>query len=408
MDGGLLAPGDAGLALGDACGVLNRQRCAYFARCGLVGPSAEEAQRCFEAQAAQWCGPATWPAHVMAGALRYDGRLAQTCADGFATRSCGDWEGVPDACDHFLTPGAKLRQACFDGFQDCSEGACRGAVCPRTCQPLGQQGEVCRQDSDCEATLFCRPSTTTPGVGLCTAYAGQSEPCDTETRCLAGLGCVSSQCRQLPGAGQPCLSGRCEDSAYCDLTADGGACLARKGITAACRPGECEAALVCGTLSRVCEARQVTQLGLPCTGEQQCPTGTVCVGWTTTMSGLCLLPRDEGERCVRHADCLGHLGCFEADGGRACARRQPQGARCDEDRACDLEAHCVLGKCVGLGTPGQSCAAAGACLWGACVDAGTAGPRCAGLLGPGASCTGDSDCASARCEQGSCLAACTP
>lgn len=412
-DGGAdagLPPSDGGLPLEQACGVLNGERCAYLQRCGLVGESVGELLRCQSELLATWCGPSTWPARVVSsvGTLRYDPLLAQDCAAAFATRACAEFETLPDSCGTFLKPAANLRQACYGGFQECIEGVCRGAACPRTCQARGVAGEVCRQDSDCVARLFCRPSTTSPGIGTCTAYAGIDEPCDTDTRCLEGLWCNSSQCRQLPMAGSACLYGRCDDVSYCDAALDGGTCVPRKNRGAGCAPGQCLPELVCGALSSVCEPKLLEQAGTPCTWEQTCPTGTVCVGWTQGAPGSCEPPHGEGDGCTHHADCLAHLACLDADGGRTCQRRLDAGAACDDARACGLQATCTRGHCVELREPGQSCDEAGACLWGPCVDAGTAGFRCTGPLGPGADCTRAADCTSGRCETGKCLAPCAP
>jgi hypothetical protein len=68
----------------------------------------------------------------------------------------------------------------------------------------------------------------------------------------------------------------------------------------------------------------------------------------------------------------------------------------------------VQGRCARLRPPGESCVEARACLWGPCIDAGAAGLTCAGPLGPGGACRVGADCASGRCEMGSCLAPCTP
>ena len=405
-----LPTSDGGLPLDGACDVLNHERCAYLQRCGLIGASGGELERCEARLVATWCGPSTWPSRVVPpiNTLRYDGRLAQDCATAFASRSCAEFATLPDSCGAFLRPAANLRQACYDGFQECVEGVCRGAACPRTCQARGVSTEVCRQDSDCVARLFCRPSTTTPGIGTCTAYAGIDEPCDTDTRCLEGLWCQMSQCRQLPMAGAACLYGRCDELSWCELSLDGGTCLPKKNRGAGCLPGQCLPELVCGALSGVCEPRVLDQAGAPCTWEQTCPAGTVCVGWTQGAPGSCELPHGEGDDCTHHEDCLAHLACLESDGGRTCQRRLEKDAACDESRACGLQAACVQGRCVELKPPGESCDETGACLWGPCVDAGTAGFKCAGPLGPGGACTTGADCASGRCEMGSCLAPCTP
>ncbi|MEW5738788.1 MAG: Dickkopf N-terminal cysteine-rich domain-containing protein [Myxococcota bacterium] len=410
FDAGVVVVQDAGLPLEAACEVLNRHRCEYLQRCGLIGQSGGDLERCELRFTATWCGPGLWPLRVTGPTqtLRYDGRVAQDCADAFATRSCAEWEGLPDSCGNFLKPAANLRQACYDGYVECVEGVCRGGACPRTCQPRGVAGEVCRQDSDCVARLFCRPSTTTPGVGTCTAWASVNEACDPDSRCLEGLWCHMNQCLQLPAAGQPCLYGRCDVDAFCDASLDGGTCLARKSRGTGCLPGQCLPELLCGALSGVCEPLELDSAGVPCTGEQRCPAGTVCVGWTANAPGTCEAPHTEGEPCTRHDDCKSHLACLPADGGLVCGRRLEDGQPCADSRACSVLSTCAAGECAKLREPGQACDVTKACLWGPCVDAGTAGLKCVPPLGPGASCSSAAQCASGRCEQGVCLASCAP
>lgn len=405
-----LPPGDAGLEVDSACAVLNQKRCEYLQRCGLIGSTADDAERCQKQLEATWCGPGTWPARVAQGVatLKYDGHLAQDCADALATRSCAEWEGLPGSCSNFLKPAANLRQACYGDYRECTEGVCRGAACPRSCLPRGVTGEVCRQDEDCVARLFCRPSIITPGLGTCTAWAGLGEPCDTDTRCLEGLWCHLNQCRQLPPAGVACFYGRCDEEAWCDVALDGGTCLPRKGLGAGCLPGQCLPDLVCGARSGVCEPTVLDQVGVPCTPEQTCPPGTVCAEWTASAPGTCEGPHGEGEACVRHGDCKAHLACLPGDGGAVCGKRLDDGQPCADARACQVHSTCAGGECRELREPGQSCEQTKACLWGPCVDAGTAGLKCAAPLGPGAACITGADCASGHCEQGACLTSCTP
>jgi hypothetical protein len=400
---------DGGLPLESACDVLNHQRCAYLQRCGLIGASGGDLERCEAMLVATWCGPSTWPARVVrAGTLRYDGRLAEDCAVAFASRPCAEFATLPDSCNAFLRPAANLGQYCYDGFQECIEGVCRSSACPRTCQPRGMSDDVCRQDSDCVPQLFCRRSTTSSGIGVCKAYAGIDEPCDAETRCLEGLWCLRNQCRQLPTAGAACLYGRCDELSWCDLSLDGGTCLPKKSLGASCLPGQCLPGLVCGALSGVCEVRALDQAGAPCTWEQTCPAGTVCAGWTRQARGTCEPPHGEGDACTRHEDCLAHLACLEGDGGRFCQRRLAEGETCADSRACGLLAACVQGRCTRLPVPGESCDETRACLWGPCIDAGAAGFVCTSPLLLDAACRVGSDCASGRCEMGRCLVPCTP
>jgi hypothetical protein len=66
--------------------------------------------------------------------------------------------------------------------------------------------------------------------------------------------------------------------------------------------------------------------------------------------------------------------------------------------------------CRALPALGAACAATRACREGTCIESPLVdgGFVCSPLLGPGSTCSADSQCASERCSQGSCLTACTP
>src|SRR5262245_51256366 len=72
-----------GLPLATACSTLNRKRCEYLERCGLIGGSMEALLDCQAWLVTTWCGPTKWPARVDVGTLLYDGKQAQACADAW-------------------------------------------------------------------------------------------------------------------------------------------------------------------------------------------------------------------------------------------------------------------------------------------------------------------------------------
>lgn len=411
VDAGMPRP-DGGLPVALACETLNWRRCEYLSRCGLIGSDAASVNRCLTAMNATWCGPTTWLPRVspLVNTLRYDAARAQVCADSFPTRACGEWETLPDSCTSFLLPNAGQTQSCYDGYQECLEGVCRGAACPRTCQPKGVTTDVCRVDSDCRSGLFCRPSTTTPGIGACTAFAVAEEACDSNTRCSENLWCVMNVCRRLPQAGDACLLNRCDDYAWCMSDADGGVCAPRKNRGAACSPGQCLPDLVCGSMTGVCEPVQLTQPGSPCTAQQRCPAGTVCVGLTANTPGLCQMPVGLGGGCVTSDDCRADLACLQGDGGLECGPRRAPGDECSTPRDCQAWNTCLARRCVQMPMLGEACGATRECRTGTCllVPDSDAGYLCAPLLGPGTTCQSNAQCESGRCESGMCLASCTP
>jgi hypothetical protein len=398
---------DGGLLAGSACALLNTQRCDYLVRCGLV--SVANQQTCIEHLEATWCGPSTWPLHVASGALRFDPVAAAACGASFSTRACSDFTTLPAACQAIVEPNAGLGAACFDGFDDCLEGVCRGAVCPRRCQAPGVAGEVCALDRDCASGLFCRLSTTTLGVGQCAAFAQAQEACDDFTRCLDGLWCTGGSCRVLPTEGQPCLAGRCDTTATCaNAPADGGVCVARRGVESLCGTSEqCLNGLGC--LNGLCRPLALADAGA-CVRGQTCPSTLTCVGASPVGPGSCTAPLRAGGACAFDDECGADLACLPADGGRACAPRLVAAGACTSSRDCQVDALCLQGACARLPTVSEPCAATRACLGGVCQPSALAANVfiCLPPLAPGSSCSLDDECASGRCVQGACLTACTP
>ncbi len=411
IDGGAGGGGqsDGGLPLKSACTVLNARRCEYLQRCGLISTAA--VRDCLAWQQATSCGPSKWQARVEApiSTLRYDAQLAQICAETWATRKCSDYATEPGACgSRFLLPNAYL--ACYDGYKECASGVCRGAACPRSCQPLGAAGDVCRDNPDCKSGLYCRVTTLATGSGLCTAYGQVTHVCDVDQPCASGLLCSAGKCVQPPAANQACLGGSCDESAWCLSGSDGGQCKPRMGLGAGCTDDvQCLSTLLCEVLTGQCVPRMLTTAGAVCGLRQICPQGTVCLRATATALGECQSPLDGGSACMSSNDCQGHLACIGLDGGLAlgCGPRQPDGMRCTENRDCQLLSICRQQTCVRLPTTSDSCTQAQSCLFGPCV-ATDAGATCTEPFGPGVLCTRDSDCSSSRCVTGKCLPSCTP
>jgi hypothetical protein len=409
-DGG--ASLDGGLLAADACKVLNASRCQYLVRCGLLEASTSAVEACERDFEATWCGPLTWPSHVAAGALRFDPLKAQSCVQAFTTQACLEWSVLPDSCNNFLKPRVPLGQPCFDGFVECSDGVCRGNFCPRTCQPRAVLDDPCAADGDCRSGLFCRFATPSSVTGICANYTTVGGTCDgtSTNRCLDGLSCLNSVCRELPLTAQPCLEGLCSAQTFCDrLAVDGGLCASRKPEGASCTADACDVGLLCEPLSGTCR-KLLLNRGDACTPLQTCPTGTVCLNGSTTRAGTCEAALSVGAACTASAECEAHLACLDADGGKTCQIRAPVSAPCLTSRECRASAQCQQGVCVELPLPGESCASTRVCRWGLCRElaAADAGSVCGALLSAGQACAADEQCASSACDNGTCAARCVP
>jgi len=399
---------DAGLPLRSACATLNARRCETLRTCGVIEDTTDAYRACVAWLTATWCGPTQWPSRVEVGTLRYDAVRAQTCATDWATRTCSDWATDPASCKTFLLAAVPLGGRCYEGYQECSDGVCRGGGCPRKCLARGAIGEVCLTTTDCQSNLYCRPPLGASGSNQCTPYGGESSPCGPAQLCALGLICSSGACRRLPVAEQPCVLGRCDESAFCIASADGGLCEPRRDAGITCNDdSQCSPGLVCDAITQACVSATAA-IGAECSPRQQCPQGATCLIEAGLQRGVCSVLKRASEPCRVASDCQGQLTCVEVDGGRSCAPRLKNAAVCSTSRDCLALSACVAGNCVGLPVLGEPCTMASPCLWGACLGGADGGAVCIEPQGPGQPCRTGADCSAARCEQGLCAAACLP
>lgn len=406
IDGGAL---DAGLPVRAACATLNARRCEFLRGCGLIDDSTEGYRACVAWLSATWCGPSRWPARVEAGTLRYDPVRALACASDWQSRACSDFNVEPVTCQRFLSPGVPLRGACYGGYPECAEGVCRGAACPRACAPRGGDGEVCVEDADCQADRYCKPPTGSAAAGTCVRFGSEGASCSEVELCAKGFQCSASRCRRLPGPGESCLGGLCDETAFCFVTGDGGVCAGRRDAGTGCGDdSQCGEGFLCDDGQRRCVPVQVAAVGGECSPRQRCPAATVCIAEANQPAGTCIAPRAFGAPCQVATDCQSHLTCREGDGGRVCGLRLPNGSACTSGRDCQVLSSCASGSCVPLPTLQEPCGPARPCQWGACVSSVDAGDFCVDLLPAGQTCLLDRDCASGRCDRGQCSASCLP
>lgn len=413
-DGGMGDGGLPTLPIGNACAVLNAQRCTTWTRCGVVENSQNAYRACLAFLNSTWCGPTRWTPRALSSpaTLSYDPVKGQQCADALRTQTCSQWALEPAPCTvgQMLRPNVTLSHACFGGpYNECSEGVCRGAICPRSCSLPGTAGQVCNRISDCASGLYCLFSAN--GVGQCKAYGAMNQACDVDRPCAESLTCLEGTCQPLPFSGQHCLNGLCDVFAYCVSDADGGSCVNKKAVNALCSDdSQCAADLLCEGLSQTCQPQRVNILGGSCTLEQTCRVGPACVGATLGKAGTCRAYLGMGEPCLRSQECSNDLACVSVDGGvqRQCAPRAQENDTCLSNRDCGALSMCLQGECTALPLPGQACSDTRACLWGPCVSANDGGFVCVERAGPGANCFRDADCSSERCFNGRCLAACAP
>jgi hypothetical protein len=179
-------------------------------------------------------------------------------------------------CENILRGTLRVGSPCAHG-DECEPGAhCDLTECPGECilndpeQPLLQLGAPCDPPIErCEMSLTCDPVTLTCR-NFRDAYrmSAVNEPCSEQEHCELELYCDqrNSICSALPGPGQACEAGYCQDGYYCDITAEPQVCTARlpQGATCEigypCATGSCQMG-VCG---------EVGLLGSSCSADNEC------------------------------------------------------------------------------------------------------------------------------------------
>lgn len=411
-DGGFFILPDGGTVDPVAiCQKLGELQCEGLLACGLVTANDAGMGACEAWLATVGCGPYSWTARVSAGTIAVDRDAAEQCAASLMSVECNALS-EPSAfpCAPFLLPNRALGASCYGGpFDECRDGICRGASCPRACRAPGIAGEVCGADEECAAGLHCA-IVSSGGLGACAAAGALGEPCGAGYRCEDALHCgAKDTCETRRPIGAPCEGDACVREAYCDLSGEqGGMCAASRLEGEPCEGDlECIDGTFCDDFDGRCASRATLPGGSPCTLRQTCAFGLSCVGASTNRKGLCGVPNSEDAACLHGSDCATFLSCMPGDAGRSvCSRRQGLGGACDEDRDCTLDARCIDGSCQPLTLPGGDCSAR-PCLFGACASE-DGGARCIGLGAPSASCSGDPDCGSGQCVDGRCLAVCAP
>lgn len=217
---------------------------------------------------------------------------------------CDTSAGCPGVCEPLLGLGdacGSMIDNCDIGL-DCQEGTCQPEA------PLGEAGDPCEIDWDCDNDLYCRPEDS-----VCAARLGAGEPCTQHASCAGGHYCAPQgmwTCelvQPVSVAGQPCNPG---EYLICDLSqeldcaistadyephtcqpvrAQGEPCLAEDPVSGLQLLYPCDplAALYCDytTAEPTCQPRKA--YGDLCTTDMECATMTCSDSGTCTWASLC-------------------------------------------------------------------------------------------------------------------------
>ena len=131
-------------------------------------------------------------AAVTAGTVKYDGNLAQTCADAVSAGACSALDNnTPASCQNALA-GTQATGADCSIDQEC-QGLARcdvsAGTCPGKCAARASAGVACGKDGDCALGLVCSPITA-----KCVAPGAEGEQCGgmVAGNCAAGLLCIGN------------------------------------------------------------------------------------------------------------------------------------------------------------------------------------------------------------------------
>jgi hypothetical protein len=266
-----------------------------------------------------------------------DGDVCTVAACNTAAKTCVQ-QPVANCCN----VDAECADASPCTLDQCQSHTCHSSPIPNCCQ----------QDSDCNDGGPCTTDACVSGdcqhapvLGCCTP---DGDPATLEAECGAGTdgggqcyvwSCsVAGGCEELQHPECCSADAQCDDGSSCtiDTCLGTGICkhVPTSGTGCCATDGDCQPDEYCN--ASTCTPLQGT--GTPCTGDNQCISGT-CAG------GLCAAPKANGSLCDADAECQsGH--CVD-------------GLCCDTvcDGACDA-CH-ILGS---EGTCGDGCALIGAVL----------------------------------------------
>jgi len=252
--------------------------------------------------------------------VTYSELQALRCIDALAKRTCD--EGTrearfePDACAHVFLGTIATGASCAIA-SECATGRCMQPACdPSTCcagtcatAALSPIGGACALDADCTSDAAC---------GLdhaCHALGNDGDTCYRDSQCNDGLGCVTQTnpglCRPLAANAAACPYGICAPiGQHCDAHMT----CARDGLSGdACdRNADCAPTNFCDTTRGVCAA--LPAAGMPCTVR--------CTGdaWCDVAASLCRPRLEKAAPCGTDSQCLTGY-CAEGAAYDYCADR---------------------------------------------------------------------------------------
>lgn len=256
---------------------------------------------------------------------------------------------------------------------------------------------------ECEAGLTCRTSSRVGVEGECVPVGQVGDFCFDDTECDPDLYCsqLDGTCKDPGQEGEPCLFAERES-----LMPDPSTVLLRCDSLLSCDPvtdtcvAACERGAQCSIDAQCDEERDLTCImgrcdvlreeGLPCGDTDDCVDGLLCASDPEDPTRtLCTRGKAAGEPCSSHVEC--DTGFCDPMAGE-CRDKLADGELCPTG----LDAQCQSGAC---DTSFVSCTSDDDCVDSGSCDLTTnrCEPYCAERLPAGAMCAGDSECVSGAC-----------
>jgi hypothetical protein len=161
-----------------------------------------------------------------------------------------------------------------------------------TCRKLGNEGDACRDPSECSRSTYC-------ANGTCTRRLAPGKPCDVFAfGCELGLICTDGICTEQSGEaiGAKLIGEACDNDTVC--------------YSGTCEEGKCIARTPCGSGSEGdrCSSSPSCKKGYICGGDKRCipaladgdecdPDASLCASGSRCFSGKCSPLLENGDGC---------------------------------------------------------------------------------------------------------------
>jgi hypothetical protein len=312
--------------------------------------------------------------------MRLDHDQSQACLAQMMSMTCNPKAGTTppatpsmqlDACANVFIGITAVGQPC-EFATECVKGAhcVFSAATPTSgvCEPYQQQGDICNGTADCDTSvpqLYCAQVDfkchVRAKLGEKCAYtidaAGKPAlpllmECDNT---IGNAYCdpVSSTCKQLPAAGEACLSppppgvtSSCDPDPTLHLTCrvtgttTAGTCqgLAKNGED--CSTVACDTGLYCDSSTGARTCKPLPSLGQDCSTSGQCATPYFCN--FNVAPAVCAQPAELGQPCTNGSLCDVGLWCDSSVATPLCKSKLADGTTCTSSLQC-LSSDCNAG-----------------------------------------------------------------